>query len=498
MSGSFYGLEIAKTGLFASRAGINVTGHNISNANTQGYTRQRILSEAIDPYDASSRFGYNNLGDVGGGVNTGEIDQIRNIYLDKEIRRENAEMGYWTVVSSEYEFVETIMDEMSDSSISNSLADFYSSLNTLSQYPDNLEMRTLVQQQGIKLTENVQHTYEQLAEMQTVMDESLVVTAKAINTALDQIAEYNEKISGYELGGQTANDLRDQRNVVLDELSELVNIEHYEDTDGQLIVTIEGVEFVNHTTVSKIDVAADATGVVSGQTGYHSLYYEGTTTPLAYSGGELEAYRFLRDENTSDNMGIPKIMEDLNVLARSISDEFNQVHSSGYTMPDGTILSQTGINFFENSTGVIADINASNFSLSAEVLADVNMIATSSEYIDLTLANPNRGNNENVLNMIALTSRTDLPVVTNFEDYLKSVVVNIAVDAGYSHDMNDAQEIVVLNLENRRQSISGVSIDEEMANLVKYEHSYSAASRIINAVDEALDILINRTGMVGR
>ena len=230
-----------------------------------------------------------------------------------------------------------------------------------------------------------------MVDLQNSYNDAVSVTVNRINNLLTSIADYNEEIHSFELNGQQANELRDSRNMLLDELSQLVNITYAEDADGRLSVSVEGTVLVNHTATTLLVTDDNLTGEVSGEPGYYSIYYEGTTTDFAYSGGELQAYKDLRDGNTVDNIGIPYILSSLNTLARSLAEEFNAVHQTGHTIPIGAGTSLTGINFFEVPAGGYANITAGNLSLSAEVLANVNNIAASSLPIDLTARRSPRG-----------------------------------------------------------------------------------------------------------
>ena len=498
MGGSFAGLEIAKTGLFISRRALDVTGHNIVNADTVGYTRQRLITQSIDPYAFEGRYSYLGSATVGGGVQVQLLDQIRNDYLDREYRRENSQLGFWDTKATELDYIEKLLNEGTDNSIAQSLADFFDSINEFSMDPVSEEIRTNVQQNAIKLSDTLNHYYDKFVELQNVYNDSMEVMTMQINDYLTNIAEYNKQVYAYELSGEKANDLRDKRNVMLDELSELVNIEYYENSDAQLIVTVEGVELVNHTTPTLLEARPDLTGVVSGEPDFYEIYYEGTATVFDYSDGKLQAYKDLRDGNSVDNIGLPKIIDDLNVLARSLAEEFNNINNAGFTIPYGATPSQTGVDMFEVPAGGYADLTAGNFSISAALEESVFNIAASDQLVDLSAPNTQQNNNLNALLMVELTTRTDIPVVSNFENYLKSAMVNVAIESSHSKNMSDSQYSLVANLENRRQSISGVSVDEEMIEMVKQQHAYSAASRMLTAVDEALDILINRMGMVGR
>jgi flagellar hook-associated protein 1 FlgK len=360
------------------------------------------------------------------------------------------------------------------------------------------EIRTNVQQNSIMLTETMNHYYNKLVDLQDEYNESMSIVTGQINDYLTSIGDYNKQIYSYELSGQKANDLRDKRNLMLDELSELVDIEYAENTDGELQVSVGGTMLVDHINVTKIEATPTTTGVVSGQPNYYEIVLEGTTTPLGFTSGKLKALQDLRDGNTVDNFGIPKMLDELNILARSLAEEFNTVNNAGYTIPYGANASQQNVDFFEVPAGGYADITAGNFSISAALEESGYNIAASDELVDLTATNTQQANNKNALELLGLTSRTDLANVGSFEEYLNSLVVKIAVESSHSSKMDDSQYSILSNLESRRQSLSGVSVDEEMIEMIKYQHAYTAASRMITVIDESLDVLINKTGIVGR
>ncbi len=495
MSGIFYGLEIARRGLTVSQQAITLTGNNISNASTVGYTRQRVQVESLYP-NTHSRL--NGGVQIGGGAEVTRIDQVRSQYIDRQLRDEYAALGQSNTRSDEMQFIESVLNETAKSgTISTALADFYSSLNKLSNEPDSQEVRTNLQQNAIKLCETMGYYYDQLVDLQNSYNDAMSVTVDNINDLTTSIASYNKEIMAFELSGQQANELRDSRNMLLDKLSKLVNIQYSEDTDGRLSVTVNGTELVNHTDVTKLTVDPNQTGAVSGETGYYSIYYEGTTTEFSYSGGQLQAYKDLRDSNSADNIGIPYVLSSLNKLAQSLAQEFNAVHQTGYTIPYGGGTSKTGINLFEVPAGGYGNITAGNISLSAEVLANVYNIAASGAPVDLSAQDTQEGNNEVALKLYALASSNTLASVGNFQDYLKSFVVKVGIASKSAQETDKNQSVIVDNLETRRESISGVSVDEEMINLIAYQHAYSAAARMLTAIDEALEIVLNM-GRVGR
>jgi flagellar hook-associated protein 1 FlgK len=502
---SFYGLEIAKSALFASQQGINLTGHNIANVGTEGYTRQRLILQSISPAELSGRFSTIARSAVGAGVVIQSVSQIRNAYVDRALRKEYSNLGEWETRTNEMEYMEALFDETSKSSISTTLSDFFDSVQELSKDALSKEIRTGMQQAAITMTETFNHYYRQLSDLQSQMNDSMKATVQRINEISTSIASYNRSIEIFELDGDNANDLRDQRNLLLDELSKLSNIEYSEDSNGRLSVWVGDAQIVNHTSSTNLQAVADQTGVVTGTTGFYRVCItdsDGNLVDVNYSGGELEGYRQLRDGNTADDAGIPYFINRLNEMARGLAKEFNAIHETGYTMAYGSVASHTGVRFFDvpldaDGNPDYSQLTAGNFAVSDEVINDVYQIAASDTLIDLSAENTQTSNNKIALQLTALTNASIIGG-TSFEGYLKDMVVELAVNSAYSQNMLKSQQSVTECLETRKEGTSGVSVDEEMINLMKFQHMYSAASRVINVMDEALDKLINGTGLVGR
>ena len=488
MSGLFYALEIPKTGLYVSQKGLKLSGNNIANANTEGYTRQRLVIESLYP-STMSRF---NIGiRLGGGANVKQIDQIRSAYIDRQLRGQYSALGEWNTRSTEMEFIISMIDETSDTtSLSSALASFYDSLSKLAENPESLEKRTNVQQNATKLCETFNYYYNQLVDQQNAYNDSMQVTVNSINSLTKSIADYNKQIFGYELSGQSANELRDQRALLVDKLSQLVNIEYSENENGQLTITTNGQTLVSNNDATLLATDPDAA------TGFFDILYEGAD--FSYNSGELEAYRTLRDGTTVDDMGIPYLISNLNTLAQSLAQSFNEVHETGYTIPIGAGTSRTGVQFFNVPTvGGYAAITAGNIALSADVLADGKNIAASDAPIDLNAEDTGIGNYKIAQKLYGLTTSKTIADIGSFDDYLSSFVVQVGIACSSAQDMSESQTSIVDNLETRRESISGVSIDDEMINLLSFQHSYAAAARVLTAIDEAIGILINNTGRVG-
>jgi flagellar hook-associated protein 1 FlgK len=490
----FYGIEIARRGIYASQTALNVIGHNVSNADTEGYTRQRVVTESVDPSQSGSRFAPLRGTKVGGGVSVQRIDQIRDQFIDREYRRENANTGMWETLTEQMGYIESMLNETGDTGISATLSTFFSNLSKLAQSTTSGEVRTTVQQSAINLTESFNHYYRQLTETRDGFNENVKTSVEEINNLLNNIAGYNRQIFSYELAGDSANDLRDKRNLLLDELSAMVDIEYHETNEGHLVVTVQGQEMVNHTSVNELTTTHDTT------TGVDTVVFSKGGAVFNYGGGKLYAYTQLRDGDTADNMGVPYILESLNTLARTMAEEFNKINAAGWTLADDKNESRQGVNFFDDQGGDYSLVNAGNFKLSTELLESANNIACSTEKVilDNTAGSTQSGNNKNILAMLELVDSKTVPTVGGFESYLKSMVGRVGIESANCQTRYGGQLSVQGNLETRRQAVSSVSVDEEMISLIKTQRTYAAVSRVITTIDEALDVIINKTGTVGR
>lgn len=517
MRSTFYGLEIAKTGLFISQNQLDITGHNISNVDTPGYTRQRLNTSALPPANGNGFIGVDIKATSGRGVETVNIEQVRNPFLDYQYRKENATTSKWQTESQYFEYAQALFDNELDplensTGVSSVFSGFYSALQELEKAPADKEMRVNLQQQAAKMTETMNYYYNRLVEQQDTLNESVQITVTEINSIAKQIAQLNEQIYGYELSGAKANDLRDQRNSLLDALSGLANISTHEDVNGQMVVELDGKNLVRHATYKELAVANDVPNPLNGgETTLYGVYWadkEGkpTANMVNFTGGSMEGYLTIRDGATKDNMGIPHIVKEINKLCQKIASDMNVVHEKGYTIPNGEGgTSKTGIQFFKvpkdaDGKDDYSQITAQNFKLSDDILNDVfNIAASDAEVSKPGAENEQKGNGRIALLMCELVGKkNDTGNADNIDSVYKSILGDISINMDHINDTYDSQSVMKSHLQQQRKSISDVSLDEEMTNVVRYGHSYNACSRVISAIDEELDTLINKMGLVGR
>jgi len=531
-----------------SQLGLDVTGHNIANVDTKGYTRQRIVSTAYDPFGTIGRALPVSQALVGGGVNVKIHDQIRSAYLDRRYRTENTLNAYWQKRTESMRYLESYFDNVNEeTSINYSIARFFQAMKVLAEDTVEGAPRTLLQTAGKDLVQQLNMIYEGLIDLQETQNQAVLVTVDEINRIADEISQLNKSIYGFEITGHLANDLRDKRNVLLDELSTYVDIEYRDYPDGKghtkLEVSIGGNVLVDHADSWQLGVWADADEapiweVVWMKNDQSSGLIPDLGNPLVLKSGQLKAYIDMRDGDGagSNSKGIPYYIEMLNNLARALVQEINTVHVQGWT--DHPVDdSSTGILFFndfgagkvvfsyddpddpDKKTGAtyivdeaeLINITARNICLSDEVEDNAYNIACSSTRIvnDIKQGKPEelqRGNNENMNALYDLFRKKDIALgavvsggvsIGSFDGYATSIRFDVGNVLNSCIKTSENSNTLTVAADNQRISIAGVSLDEEMTNLIRYQHAYNGAARVITAMDDALDRLINGTGRVG-
>ncbi len=675
MSPTFSGLSTAISGLNANKRSLDTISHNISNVNNPYYVRQQVMQ-------ASST--YNKLPDgkfsLGSGVRIQQIRQIRDDFLDIKFRDESQEYGYWSSMSSVFEQVEEIFNEVSDNGLQKVMDQFWNGFSELAKKPDNLTIRGLVKERAVAFTETVNHMSQQLDNLQVNLNKDIKNVVNSINSIAKEISNINEKIMLNEVNNKTANDYRDTRNGLLDKLSKLCNIDYYNDASGAINVSIGGKELVssngftelaahnkgssfvdiywkdtidtpnemkvnvkrgdisgllnsrgdvkstilkgNGSIDNKVDVviAVDITssdidkindainnykedlkqrgldpqfklisfgsGAVTDETsgfqtdftasltngaentenlndvinevintdfreGSHkklivfsdeSIDGTGSNTSNSDVNGYIDSlneddfsvtivskgiyenegdanekgWRFITDatggnffdidnvdsssfaealsqettNSTSRHMGnvkdfseiIPSIKQKLNTFVNTIARNINYVHRKGYSL-----TGDTGHDFFVpmNSNSLI---EAGNIKLNPDLDTLNNIAASSSSDIG----------NGKIAEQIVSIRETYMFGNLNCDDYYRDIISELGVAANEAAVMTDNQEVIKKQVDDKRKSLSSVSLDEEMTDMLKYQHSYVANTRVVNAIDEMIENIINRMGVVGR
>lgn len=527
MVSTFHSIETAKRSLFTQTAALNTTGQNIANANTEGYSRQTVKMTASSPLEALAYLRSTNPGQLGSGVEFSAIERVRQGFLDSQYRSENSSLGNWEIQYDTLDKIEGIVSEPSDTGLQTVLDNFWSAWSDLSKDPENLTARNIVKESALALTDAMNLMSTQLNNLSSDLTSNIGVKAQEMQTYLTSIADLNNTISRIESLGDNANDLRDQRDLLTDKLSKIVNVTVTENDQGYNI-SIGGQNLVNGTTVTEVtsDLLTDAyaSGDLTGGEVYGMIVsrdnfvasYQSDLNQLAntIANGDvtitLPAGSSIREGTVADQDTVITVNGVESTVAAGqtfpagavLKNEMsmtvkglNGLHELGYAL-DGS--ASAGIPFFTASDG--GTITAGNITLNKEIQQDPNKIASSLK-VDSS-GNTVKGNNTLASLMGSLKdtsfSSPDGTDKTTLNDFYKSMVGELGIQSQEAYRKMTNSTSLVNQVENSRQSVSGVSLDEEMSNMIKFQHAYTAAARFMTTFDELLDKLINSTGTVGR
>lgn len=456
---NLYGLlNVGQVALSTQQKAIDVTGNNIANVNTPGYSRQRLNMESVDPIKDST-------GQMSMGVRANiKIQRMYDQFLGFQINNENQSLGRWEAQKNSLERIEMIFDETSNNGLSQSMGDFWNAWHEIVNNPSGHVERTELLAKSQTMTGMFNKIASDLEQIGKEIDINIKGTVDEINLLSRQAADLNQKIKQVEVDGHSANEFRDQRDVVLKEISNLIDINSFEDNQGNLIIStsgghplVEGVASYELTTETNAD-------------GHYNVEWsdsDGNQTDITgnISGGKLKGWIETRDVEISD------YLNRMDSLAALIMTEVNDLHTDGYDLNN-----DLGGNFFSGDSAL-------NMAVSSAIRADTDLIAAGSDSGD-------PGDNGNAL-AIAELQNSVLIDNTTFDGYYNSIVSDVGSSVKSSEMNYNYQEAIVTQLDNYRETVSGVSIDEEMINLVKFQHAYDAAAKLISTVDEMLATLIN-------
>ncbi|HHV94533.1 MAG TPA: flagellar hook-associated protein FlgK [Firmicutes bacterium] len=491
MRSTFAGLQMGLRALQAHQMGLLVTGHNISNANTDGYSRQRVHLVASNPYTVPAFTKPLSPGQIGTGVQVAEIARMRDDFIEMQLRLESQTAGYWQVLMDGYEQIEMIFNEPSDTGISTMLTDFWKAWQQLSLTPSDLAARAVVRQTGALLADAIRHTYTQLDRYREEVNYAIGVKVNRINYLAQQIADLNKQIVAVSVSGDRPNDLLDARDMLVRELSQIANIQVAVDSKLQMHISISGSSLVQGSHASKLALKGEPDG--------YKVVWEATGVAAAFNGGELKGLFELRDDILLNGY-----MAELNRFAKALIEEVNALHKQGYgydptAETDGDRF-PSGKDFFafaENTaeTGKYAQ----DIRLAADILGEDGLKYIAAGYSADASTPKTPGNGENALRIAKLLQEGRSAMLnSSIPDFYSSLIASLGVDSQESQRMVANQTVLLEHLQNRQEAVSGVSLDEEMGNLIRFQHAYNAAARLITALDETLVTVIERMGLVGR
>ena len=622
MANSFAAIEIGKRSLMAHSTQINTAGHNISNADTEGYSRQRVQIKTFDPIYRPELSREERAGQIGQGTSVESINRLRDELLDQRIVAQTNQETYWTTREKYYTMIEQVYNEPDEISIRTNMDKYWQSWQELSVYPESQAARQAVVTRGETLAESIQQRYTALSGIGNLINGDIEATVKQINSITKQIGEINNEIVKVKAMGDNPNDLLDRRDLLVEKLSGLANITTDIRDNDEFMVHLEGNILVQGHIARQFEVEP-----MTDNNGYSRVIWSDTKNTVQVSGGTLGALIELRD------VDIRSEVQTLNTVTMNFADLVNDVHRAGIGMNNVTgldffvqhpfvtsvngnydrngdgvddhsyIFRFTGTNelnpqekvglegtmTFSGKSGnitvpyhatdtieeVVARINDSDGEVKAYLDRDNHLVlkATTAQNMEnpdfvirhvedsgmfLTaysgilqgsgaenaydfaqadavnslrgafavapVLNPagyiavNEAIKGDVLSVAAAyptnqgksmigdgRAAVEIASIRNtnvmigkdrtFDDYFANSVTNVGLK-GEQAEMNMlSQNAIMDDLRNLRDSISGVNIDEELAEIIKFQHGYNAAAKFVSVIDQMLDTVINRLGV---
>jgi flagellar hook-associated protein 1 FlgK len=629
MTSTFQGVEIGKRAVIAHQQALNTTGHNLSNASTEGYSRQRVEFSPFEPIYLPGLNREETPGQIGQGTVIERIERIRDQLLDRRIVAQAGGEGYWSARDPYIRMMEQAYLEVGDKSVRGRLDAFWDSWQELSVYPADTAPRTAVIERGKSLVDSIHERYKDLKGLQDMVEEDIRLTVERVNDLSAQIAALNRDIQKIKAQGDNPNDLLDRRDLLADKLSSLIDVTVDQRDPDEFMIHTSGLILVQGHIGRQFNLERG-----SETEGYSRIVWGETGQDIQFRDGSLAALVELRDYT------IQSEIQSLDSLTMNFVDLVNEVHRAGYGINgltgldffterpfvpnvngnydrdgDGAFDSSylfrvSGTNALENRTqtgleGVITLSGASGNvevpyyptdtvqeiitrinNSGAEVVARLNregrltlkgtpasgavlpggnpdfvirhiedsghfltgyagvlnapgaggaydwggpdaaaaLRGGTADYAVAPVAHPsgwievnpavlkdpssvvsgfgengrpaNPGNGEAALAIASIrNTRVMVGQLGTFDDYFADAVGRIASLGAQSRDELETQNLIMKQLKDMRESISGVNMDEELSNMIKYQHGYAAAARFITTVNSLLDTLINRMGV---
>lgn len=525
MRSTFHGLETSKRAVLTQTTALTTLGHNIANASTEGYSRQRVNVSATRPLETMSMSRSVNPGQIGTGVQYDSITRVRESFLDLQYRRENQTLASWEVRSSTIGAIEGIINEPSATGLSAVMNKFWNSWEVLNRDPTLLSARIDVVGSAVNFADTLQHIGQSLINVSADINSNITAKVNEANVITQEIAQLNDFIRRTEAFGDNANDYRDQRDLLIDKLSTLVDVQATESPDGNVTILAAGVEVVNgdaFTLLTDADAEAATAGQLHGYVQSRSeveiitnqlnaminTLVQGeltVTLPNGYvTSTDMTAVNNVTLENGTTVTAGTLIPAGTRIAssAQFVVNGFNGVHQLGYSQSDPAT---SGIPFFVTSDNS-GTFNIMNIRVNPAIQNDTNLIAASGKYDVVGTVNSTIKGNSDIAHALAKlrdnvfnypANMTNLTSGTT-DDYFRAVTSDLGTRASNAERSMQNQQQLVDSVNIRRQSVSGVSLDEEMADMIKFQHAYNAAARNMTIVDEMLDRIINQMGIVGR
>lgn len=489
MSGLFGTLNVGNKGMQAAQTALHTTGHNISNANTEGYSRQRV------DLKADLAFTLGGVGQLGTGVKMTGVARLVDDFVTKQIRGENGTLTKFAAKSEVMEQLEIIYNEPSDTSLNFNLGEMFDAWTELSKNPELLTAKSIVVEKSKTMADTLNHIANQLEGLKDNTTGLIEMNAKDFNETVESLNSLNSQIFNIAVKDQVPNDLLDQRDLLLKDLSSITNFDTSFDKYGRVSINIGNSTVLDKDGV-KLEMSmvtkVNSDGTVSVSKGGDSLSPDITFTGTGYVAGQVVLNSKAEDfADTSDVVSNPSItsgeisgnrdalveideqISKLNDFAEAMANEINATHGDPI--------------FTFDKDG--SDITARNMQVNQAIQNDNSLIQAGQ-----TPDGP-EGDGSRALEVAKVRNKKLAGYDNTIEGIYNGMVTNVGISKQQADNMVSNQEVLLDQLVMRRESTSGVNIDEEVSNMIKFQKSFDANARVIQVLSEMLDTLINRTGV---
>lgn len=457
---TFSTINVALTGIMAHQKAIEVTSNNVANANTPGYHRQEIMLRAMPPYPLAGNPSSPAGGQYGTGVDMYQVRRMQNTYLQQQSRMIQGEIGRWSAMTDGLTQVESILAPGTGKDLSARLDSFFSSWQQLATNPEDDASRLTVRSTGQMLTSALNMAADQLNTAATQAETTLVDSVNQLNTYADHLASLNSQIGMARAEGREPNDLLDERDTIMSEMTQLAGISTLSNaSDGSAITNLGGRALVEGTVAHHL--------VVDSSSGAIQLTWE-DGAPADVTEGKIGGLYELRDSV------IPGYLSQLDQLAGALAGAVNALHNTGMT----TTNTPAG-DFFTGTT-------AGSIRIADDILDDVGNIASTTQ-----ADAPGDGTLATLIHNLANSPLIGTQTLNQHAQSLLSQIGQAVQGAQVNYDVNTAMQSQIATHE---LEASGVSLDEEMANLLIYQRAYDASARVLKAADEMTQIILERLG----
>lgn len=464
-------MDVGRRSMMNSQTALQTVGHNIANKSTEGYSRQRVELQSTPPA------GLGNLR-IGTGARTSAVTRTNNEYLERQIAGEQSELGYAKDRAEALARVEQVFNEQINKGLNHYIGEFFNSMRELSNSPESLAARTLVKESADNMSKDFNRVHKQLTAIQSEFDFQLRSHLEEINAYSKEIADLNERVQQVEVGGASANDERDRRDLLLKKLGEKIDIRYSEGDNGVVTVSAgSAVLLVAGNDAKRLELAStpESDGKREGQADIvykNSPDASGTVVTHHFHGGAVGALVEVRDQVIND------VLSNIDELAHSIAYEVNKAHVEGFDK-----YSKKGGLFFEVPDHP-RDASQS-IRVADRIAEDVGRIAASSA--------PNAPSNNTIAHIISNIQNRGVvgTGASRVGEFYEGLVGRLGVVAQRANSTLEAQQDILNQLKNIRESVSGVSLDEETSKMIEYQKSFDASARLIRTADELLDTVLN-------